>query len=194
MAKRLVQAEVKKFFNDNNCILLSKEVSGEAKLDYICACGNKYSHRFREFRMGRRCPKCNLKKRFRVRSLKDYKKISQVYNRLMSRLVKAQYSNMSSNELRLGYTRDDLYNHIFSHENIPEVYEVDHIFPIKAFKDHGIDLIEYAHVVNAIENLRPLCKEENNQKRDSYNLRDFLNYLKKHNIIPPLNPFEMELY
>jgi len=193
MARRLIHKEVKKFFNDNHCILLSTEVSSETKLDYICACGNKYSHRFREFKMGRRCPKCSLKRRYGCRANKDYKKISQVYDKLMPRLIKAQYSNKLSSESILGYSKVELYNHILSHENIPETYEIDHIFPIKAFKDHGIDLLENAHVVHAIENLRPLCKEENNQKRDNYNLRDFLNYLKKYNIIPPLNPYGMDL-
>ena len=82
MAKRLVHEVVKKFFNDNNCILLSKEVSSEAKLDYICACGNKYSHRFREFKMGRRCPKCSLKKRYGCRANKDYKKIYNYLNEI----------------------------------------------------------------------------------------------------------------
>jgi hypothetical protein len=192
MAKRLVHEVVKKFFNDNNCTLLSKEVSSEAKLDYICACGNKYSHRYREFKMGRRCPKCSIKKRYGCRANKDYKKISQVYDKLMSRLIKAQYSNNLSSESMLGYNKMDLYNHIKSFDNIPENYEVDHIFPIKAFKDHGVDLIKYAHIVNSKENLRPLCKKENNQKSDNYNLQDFINYLKKYKITPTQNPYGIE--
>jgi hypothetical protein len=133
-----------------------------------------------------------LKKRYGCRTDKDYKKISQVYDKLMSRLIKAQYSNNVSSESMLGYNKMDLYKHIKSFDNIPENFEVDHIFPIKAFKDHGFDLLEYASIVNSTDNLRPLCKKENNQKRDNYNLQDFFNYLKKYNIIPPLNPYGMD--
>ena len=47
-------------------------------------------------------------------------------------------------------------------------------------------------IVNSKENLRPLCKKENNQKSDNYNLQDFINYLKKYKITPTQNPYGIE--
>lgn len=52
--------EVKRFFKNNNCILLSSEyINNEQKLDYVCECGNEHSISFSSFQRGSRCPKCS---------------------------------------------------------------------------------------------------------------------------------------
>ena len=191
MARKLIYEEVRKFFNDNHCILLSKEIGSEVKLDYICACGNKYSHRYREFKKGRRCPQCSLKKKHGFKLTETYKKTTQCYQKLIPRTIKSQYSNNLVKELKLGYTKEEFYHHISSFENIENPWDIDHIIPIKAFTEHGIIGDEYFYVINALENLRPLCRTKNNQKGDSYNPKVLIKYLIKYGISPKQNPYNI---
>lgn len=53
-------------------------------------------------------------------------------------------------------------------------WEVDHIFPIKAFIDCGIKDIK---LVNCLDNLQPILKSENRIKSKKYNKNDFLSWL-----------------
>jgi len=90
----------------------------------------------------------------------------------------------------LGYGPDELRNHIFSHPNWPSVkdqkWEVDHIFPIKAFLDYGITDIK---IVNGLDNLQPLSEIDNMHKSAKYNLKNFEQWLtiKGVNFISQLN-------
>jgi hypothetical protein len=55
---------VKKYFQDNNCELLSKEYKdNKSDLDYICKCKNKAKICFKAFLNGQRCSKCAMEKR-----------------------------------------------------------------------------------------------------------------------------------
>lgn len=54
---------VKKYFNEQNCILLSTTYeNGKQKLDYICSCGNKSIISFEKFKKGQRCKCCRNRK------------------------------------------------------------------------------------------------------------------------------------
>lgn len=54
---------VKKYFEDNGCILLSSSYEGCAtKLDYICNCGQKASMRWSSFYDGERCWVCKTER------------------------------------------------------------------------------------------------------------------------------------
>lgn len=60
---RLSYNDVKKYFEDKGCELLSDSYDTvDSHLDYICSCGNKDSITFYRFRMGRRCRECSIKK------------------------------------------------------------------------------------------------------------------------------------
>lgn len=68
----------------------------------------------------------------------------------------------------VGYKRDDLIKHLESimepwmtWENYGLLWEIDHIVPIDYFLKNGIDCPK---IVNALENLRPLCRTENKRK------------------------------
>jgi hypothetical protein len=79
----------------------------------------------------------------------------------------------------LGYTARELQTHIANHPNWENVkntkWHLDHIFPVKAFVEHGITDIK---LINCLENLQPLSQRENNQKCDNYNEKDFIEWLR----------------
>ena len=57
--EKLTYEYIKKYFEENNCILLSKKyINNKGKLDFICSCGNKSKISFRNFTLGQRCKKC----------------------------------------------------------------------------------------------------------------------------------------
>ena len=58
-------------------------------------------------------------------------------------------------------------------------FEVDHVFPVKAFLDYGIT---DPKIVNALENLRPLPPKENHRKNRYYDKNEFEQYLHDRNI------------
>ena len=64
-------------------------------------------------------------------------------------------------------------------ERCKEDYHIDHIFPVKAFLDYGID---DPKIVNALENLRPLPSIENLRKNRFYNKEEFEKYLQEKGI------------
>jgi len=67
---KLTYDYVKKIFEKENCILLSKEYkNARTHLDYICSCGNKTKIVFYSFRRGHKCKKCGIKKRSKTQTL-----------------------------------------------------------------------------------------------------------------------------
>jgi hypothetical protein len=53
-------------------------------------------------------------------------------------------------------------------------WHIDHIFPIKAFIDHGITDLS---IINDLDNLRPLSKKENLSKNAKYDKDKFMKWL-----------------
>jgi hypothetical protein len=80
----------------------------------------------------------------------------------------------------------DLKNHLYSFPILKEYeendikWDIDHIFPIKAFLDYSID---DPKIINSLDNLQPLEHIENIKKSGYYNKEDFENYLKSKGII-----------
>jgi hypothetical protein len=78
----------------------------------------------------------------------------------------------------LGYSWQDLYEHLSKYNNWHVInnhkWHVDHVFPIKAFLDHGI--FEFK-IINALDNLQPLLAKDNLTKRDKYDKKEFMQYL-----------------
>ena len=59
MGQKFEYEEVKRFFEENNCKLLSKEYkNARTHLKYQCSCGNISQIIFDSFRSGHRCKKC----------------------------------------------------------------------------------------------------------------------------------------
>lgn len=60
--KKYTHEEVKKYFEENNCVLLTTKenyFNVKCKVDYICSCGNRSEITFDNFKhRGVRCSKC----------------------------------------------------------------------------------------------------------------------------------------
>lgn len=80
----------------------------------------------------------------------------------------------------LGYTRKDLTTYL-NIKNVKDLKDkhIDHIFPIKAFLDYGI---EDPSIINALDNLQVLSAKENLNKKDKYDKEKFEEYLKNKGI------------
>lgn len=91
----------------------------------------------------------------------------------MSDCIHRILKNKSESSQRLcGYIRISLINHLeslfedgFTWSNHRKVWHIDHIKPINAFLDEGIT---DPKMINALDNLRPIRKEENLKKNCKY--------------------------
>lgn len=64
--------QVKKYFQDNNCELISENyINNKQNLDYICECKNLSQISFKAFLNGQRCSKCAIEKR-KITNLQSY--------------------------------------------------------------------------------------------------------------------------
>lgn len=70
----------------------------------------------------------------------------------------------------LGYTHDELRSHLerqftkkMNWANYGSYWVIDHIYPIAQFMRDGVN---DPKKINCLSNLRPLCRKENNKKRD----------------------------
>jgi len=191
---------VNNLFEENNCFLMSPYKNVKTKLTYICRCGNFYDQTLRQFKITKGCINCSKRVQYRSRT-KESKKFFNAYFRLISRIVDTKMIKEHSESL-LGYTLEEFENHMkgFDDFDLSEPdWELDHIFPIKAFLDHGIIVIQEKclylnnlYMVNHLSNLQPLKARENNIKGSNYNPEEFKNYLKQFNYIPPLNPHNLD--
>lgn len=71
--------EVKQYFKDQRCELLSTEyINNHTSISYICSCGNKSETNFCDFKQGRRCDKCKPRSKGEVKIYKlfDLKEIT----------------------------------------------------------------------------------------------------------------------
>ena len=100
----------------------------------------------------------------RERRKKPYYKLREAHRSLMRRTLDGKKSD-------LGYDKEALKDHIeslfvdgMSWENYGE-WEIDHIKPVKAFWDDGI--ID-PKIVNALNNLQPLWKQDNRKKSSNW--------------------------
>ncbi len=183
--QRLSIDKIKAFFQENECTLLSTTVSSCHPLKYQCSCGNVATALLGNFRKGKRCG-CNKKRgsehynwnpdRERVR-LNELllKKSSKALYRLLRSFNKIKDNSM---EILLGYTTEELHGHITEHPNWEKVkdgpWQLDHIFPVSAFLDYGIDDIQ---LISSLDNIQPLSKADNLAKRARYDSKKFEQWL-----------------
>ena len=184
---------VKKYFKCQGCILLEQEyVNCDTKMTYRCHCGTEDKITFSKFKIGRRCKECKRRDRSAANSGENNPAWNpdREYTNNAKRLRKLCYSllhrvlnytgnkKMARTKEYLGYTPQDLRNHIELHDNWLQVesdnWHLDHIFPISAFVEHGIT---DPKIINALDNLQPLLAKDNLSKNDTYNKSDFYFYL-----------------
>jgi hypothetical protein len=180
---------IKEFCESKNCKLIRSWIKNKkTRIEYICKCGNQSEAYWSNFSRYPNCKKCGSAKvsgancymydsdREAVALRKKFRKIcGQHIRRFMNST--GQKKTKSTHEL-LGYKPQDLQNHILNHQDfkscVGKIWHVDHIFPIKAFLDHGIlDL----KTINRLDNLRPVLGVENLSKADKYDKNEFLEWL-----------------
>lgn len=168
----------------------------KTRIEYVCKCGTTAQAYWSNFRRYPNCKKCGAKKisgencymydpdREAVAMRKKFRKRCDQYIR---RFMKAtgQRKTRSTHEL-LGYTPQELQAHILGHPDMKlcegQEWHVDHVWPIKAFLDHGVFDLK---AINALNNLRPCLGPENLSKADKYNEKEFVTWLStptKHSI------------
>lgn len=181
----------KQIFADNNCELLALEYPGcMVKMPYKCKCGNTAYCSYSVMKnLKPHCVECGREKNRGENSacwIKDrelltrrnkfkkkcYKMIEHTLNMVGKKKEGHTYD-------LLGYSPLVLQAHIESHPNWSRVkdkrWHLDHIFPIKAFVDHGIDDIK---LINGLDNLQPITQRQNNVKNAKYNKKAFVEWLK----------------
>ncbi len=176
-------------FEKVGCVLLENEyVSARIPMNYICQCGRKSKIRLYELKSGQRCKFCGVEKNsaelhYKWNLDRNYIKTRKIISHrcatLLRRCLKLLHGNKTTKtETLLGYSRKDLFNHIVSHPNWGNVknqnWHIDHIFPVKAFLEHGITDLK---IINALDNLQPLLSTANASKGDNYNKKTFFAYL-----------------
>lgn len=91
--QRYFYEEVKKIFEDNNCVLLSKEYkNSKQKLDYICECENKAQISLNCFLRGNRCPECR-KEKVRKKLSYTYQEVKDYFESQGCELLSTEYIN-----------------------------------------------------------------------------------------------------
>lgn len=199
-SKRLkVEKEVYEYFEKHSCKLLeAKYVNSETKMKFLCNCGNECYITWDKFKIGKRCKTCNRKKydERKMRSGNNHpnwnpnrdevnmkKKVRQKAKHILRRTLLDVMKSETTFKM-LGYTKEDLINHIINHKNWALVkndnWELDHYFPVSAFFDYNIHDIK---IINMLENLQPLSKTENRKKNNKYNKFEFEKWLQSRKIL-----------
>lgn len=183
------QTKAEEKFKAVGCQLIGEYLGASKKVSFRCHCGEISEGLPNNIWRSGRCKKCGLKARSgsnhymwyhdrdqfkELCNFKDrcHKLITMVLN------VTGRVKNKKSAEL-LGYDYKRLQEYIKSHPNWAGLkgkkWHVDHIFPIKAFIDHGISDLK---IINALDNLRPIEAAENCSKNAKYDKDEFYVWLK----------------
>jgi hypothetical protein len=188
-ANTLEHIFVEKKFKESGCKLIDNYTKASTKMKYICCCGKESKISWNNFSNGRRCLSCGTKKRSgknhyewvadRKKHIEDLTFRQKSYKLIrMTMKATGRIKNKKTIEI-LGYDYKTLQSYIKNHKNYENVkdgsWHIDHIFPIKAFIDHGIfDL----SLINCLENLQPLSAKDNLSKNSKYNKEKFLIWIK----------------
>lgn len=166
-------------------VLSSDYISNQTPIHYLCDKGHVGYSSYSNFRRGRRCKRCFVERYAGSGHPyydSDRKAVAErrTFRARCKSLVRCSLNLMNKQKLRksedlLGYKADDLRTRMLNHPDARGEWTIDHIFPIKAFVDHGIDDLS---VINALDNLRPLSKIDNFRKNAHYVKEDFLLYLR----------------
>ena len=158
-------------------------------MSYRCSCGEISKICFSAFKSGRRCYKCGRRKKFANGNpnwvddpvqFKLNKEIRRKYKRLLHNCLSyLGVKKDTKTEKLLGYKPNNLRDAILKHPNWKEIknekWHLDHVFPIKAFLDYGIDDIK---LINSLDNLQPLIAKDNLVKYCHYDKQKFSAWLK----------------
>jgi hypothetical protein len=193
------QEQVEQFFKDQGCELLDTYVNSHTRIKYRCSCGNISIIMYRDFQRGYRCKVCgNIRHSKTITGSGNPNWNSNREQVRLNREMRNRQCNVLNNcfgrlgtkkeghtDAILGYTPLELDNHLRTFSRYiylvaTGTLSIDHILPMRAFQDHGID---DPKVICALSNLQPLSKSENSEKNAWYTEDDFIAYCQTHNII-----------
>lgn len=193
----LSQDFVEKYFKMRGCILLEPYTHSKTKMKFRCSCGNTARISWDSFKAGTKCEMCGRERAGRKLSGPNHpnwnpdrnavallKKIKERTYTMLHRCLEQLQTNVSEHSFEvLGYTSQELQAHLACFPNFEQLqrgdWHLDHIFPIKAFVEHGITELGF---INALDNLQPLSKEANCGKNDAYDEDAFISYCIRHGL------------
>lgn len=186
---------IREVFDSYGCELLTDSYENAKQiLCYRCSCGEISKVRLNDFKKSPRCPLCSLK--FRSGSnhhnwntnrehVMLNKKLHWKSHKLLRRTLEnldLKKSDVKSS--MLGFSTKQLSEHLQKSQQWNDVkdmdWEIDHIFPIKAFIENGITDIK---LINCLDNLQPLTKNQNMKKGGRYDKHEFKNWLNDHGVV-----------
>lgn len=187
--QRLDVEYIKKYFREQDCELLVDTISSKKPMLYKCKCGRKAKALWDNFKKGKRCG-CRRQRGENHYNWNADREQVLLNHQLLKKSCKALQITLNSTGRKkckktselLGYSTRELREHIIAHPNWIKVkngkWHLDHIFPIKAFLEKGIQDIK---LMNSLDNLQPLSAFENLSKRDSYDKIAFGKWLERKN-------------
>lgn len=198
MYKKYNLQSAKMLFNEHNCELLATEYNNTSTpMPYICKCGNETTITLSDFKRGRRCRACGNQKAGVTRTgsgnprwLTD-RNSKRLNDKFRQKCISMLWKSLKiigtlkceRTHKLLGYSYKQLREHIENHPDWPTVsngkWDVDHIFPFKAFFDHGITDLK---IINCLDNLRPLKRTDNIKKHAKYDKIAFRQWLESKGI------------
>lgn len=182
--------EVEKMFKESGCTLLEEQyISIRVPMRFRCKCGSIGHKKLNNVNpnLGIQCKDCSLHKgesHHMWNPDRDYIELRKKVHNKCRMAVRNSFrrfdkKKVKATHLYVGFTDIDLMKHL---ESFPDWellkdtdWELDHIFPVKAFVDHGIDDMK---VINALNNLQPLSRQDNLEKGGEYDEKLFLEYLQ----------------
>jgi hypothetical protein len=172
-------------FEKEKCILLAKEYkSNKTPMPYICQCGRESKVCLSGFLRGDRCFECGKDKHRKPDSRLNYTLKRKYTTALRVTLYSTGQRKTTKSRELLGYGIAELKERITNHPNWEAVkndnWQLDHIFPIKAFIEYEISDLK---VINALDNLQPLTAFENMSKHDTYDKIQFETWLQSKGLI-----------
>lgn len=191
-ARKLKQNDIENEFKSKNCELLSIFKNSQTKITYKCHCGGINTTYYHSFKNDHGCKKCKIinlsgpnnykwnPDREQVVSNKLFRK--KCYSLVRNTLKATGLTKKTKSYQSLGYTAIELKNHVYNHPNWAKIiakWDLDHVFPIQAFVDHGIYDIR---LINSLENLQPVNINYNRSKNSKYDKEEFIKWLNKKGI------------
>ena len=177
-------------FEYYNCLLLETEyINSNTFMKFQCKCGKIDYKKMRHVnqKTGIQCVNCSFHKGESHpmwnpdRDSVEMRKTIHDKCRMAVRncLRRSNQKKVKQTYKYVGYSDKQLIERM---ESFPEWnklkesnWELDHIFPVKAFLDHKIYNPE---IINSLDILQPLSRHDNLHKSDKYDEMEFVNWLK----------------
>jgi hypothetical protein len=184
--------EVQAIFAARGCEFLDLNFKNiRHKHNYRCKCGKDSKISFAAFHFQEQyCKQCGIEKNKgegnpawrpdREQKRKDDLFRKRLYAMLRRSLQATGKDKVGHTSDMLGYSPKELQEHLTKHPDWEKVrkknWHIDHIWPVKAFLDHGITDVA---VINSLDNLRPSTQKANNRKWAHYDREAFGEWLAR---------------